>query len=313
VLHFANGATHADRVLGQPDFVTGTAPIVPSAKNMLFPSSVSVTAGGVVIVGDAGFSRVLVYRVDCGVAKICDDGNPCTTDTCDPIVGCSHVETLSPPECAPYLCDPSIGTCRTSCAGEFDCQSGICIGGACAVPCGGTCTGVCVSGVCCDRACDGPCEACNLAGHVGTCSPFEPGVAPRTSCGEFADCYVGCDGIVGDRCAPASAGQACGVPSCANGVETPVGSCDGAGTCARTNVACGPYQCALVACRVQCDRDTDCVDAARCVGGVCEPLDALVPRGGGCSLAERRAVSRFDVLALVGLGWVARRARRTRR
>ncbi len=55
-------------------------------------------------------------------------------------------------------------------------------------------TGECVDGVCCGNQCEGPCEACDLPGHVGTCTPVPAFQDPD------GDCEAGvCDGS--GRCA----------------------------------------------------------------------------------------------------------------
>jgi hypothetical protein len=82
-------------------------------------------------------------------------------------------------DCAPYVCGAA--TCLSSCSSDADCVSnstcknGICSGGP--PPPAVTCTsasdcrsGYCVDGFCCDRACDGACEACNISGHIGSCT-----------------------------------------------------------------------------------------------------------------------------------------------
>ncbi|MDX2168222.1 MAG: hypothetical protein SF182_14200 [Deltaproteobacteria bacterium] len=55
------------------------------------------------------------------------------------------------------------------------------------IPSGGSCTepelcasGFCANMVCCDTACDEPLQACNIPGHVGTCTTLAA-AAPATS------------------------------------------------------------------------------------------------------------------------------------
>ncbi len=77
------------------------------------------------------------------VGTSCDDGNPCTTDVCDPKVGCSH-KTADPalacPDggpCQVAACDVSKGVCTytlaaegTRCGKSDDCAS-LCMAGVC--------------------------------------------------------------------------------------------------------------------------------------------------------------------------------------
>lgn len=107
-----------------------------------------------------------------GREKVCDDGNECTRDVCDPVAGCRHIpdpdaacgDPTNP--CVVASCDEVEGKCRldpvidgTPC-GEATCGvSLVCIGGSCQekkTPEGGACgtetpcrpRGTCVEGEC---------------------------------------------------------------------------------------------------------------------------------------------------------------------
>src|SRR4029078_8949215 len=56
---------------------------------ILGPISVSDNAVGVCVKGDPPCVR------SPGSPPGCDDGDPCTDDTCDPAVGCVHVPTVA--------------------------------------------------------------------------------------------------------------------------------------------------------------------------------------------------------------------------
>jgi hypothetical protein len=75
----------------------------------------------------------------------CDDGNPCTVDSCDAVLGCRHVARADGFSCADH----------DDCNGQETCQSGICTPGIQApngIPCsdGNPCNGVevCQQGQC---------------------------------------------------------------------------------------------------------------------------------------------------------------------
>jgi hypothetical protein len=91
----------------------------------------------------------------------------------------------------------------------------------------GCASGFCVDGVCCDGACTGSCKACNLAGHIGTCTPQVAGSDPDSECGQgTGSCKSSCDGV-----------GACAFPfglGCGNCL-----TCDGAGACTRADPGCG--------------------------------------------------------------------------
>jgi len=88
-----------------------------------------------------------------------DDGNPCTTDTCDGAGTCDHTNSTGGVACG-ASCIPA-GTCcdNTSCSGGMVCSTP---GGSCACPSGTTnCNGTCIAnGTCCSNA------DCTSGGHV---------------------------------------------------------------------------------------------------------------------------------------------------
>jgi hypothetical protein len=97
----------------------------------------------------------------------CADGRCCDVACIGPCEACDvagaegtcanlaagDVPRSSHPNCGPFKC-ATAGACRTTCVVDGDCVSAHCS-----------------DGVCCDVACTGACEACDVAGHVGTCSP----------------------------------------------------------------------------------------------------------------------------------------------
>src|SRR5439155_908789 len=54
-----------------------------------------------------------------GTALDCNDGNPCTTDSCDPRLGCQHTNAANGTSCPD----------GTLCNGAETCQNGTCTGG----------------------------------------------------------------------------------------------------------------------------------------------------------------------------------------
>jgi RHS repeat-associated protein len=110
-----------------------------------------------------------------------------------------------------YLYDASFGL---GCSSNSQCASGFC-----------------VNGICCDTACNtGTCEACNLAGHLGTCTPLASGTVCRASAGT-CDVVETCNGTA--VTCPADGFQ----PSTT--VCRPIaGECDIAENCTGTSAAC---------------------------------------------------------------------------
>jgi hypothetical protein len=118
------------------------------------------------------------------------------------------------------------GSCSDgqACDGTGACKSKN--GQACSAA-SGCASGFCVDGICCDSVCTGACKACNLAGHIGTCTPQVAGSDPDSECGQgTGTCKSSCDGV--GACA-FPLGLSCG--SCL--------TCDGAGACTRADPSCG--------------------------------------------------------------------------
>lgn len=166
-----------------------------------------------------------------------------------------------------------------ACTKEEDCAAGPCVSGICDRWPTSQCSsdsecasGFCAQGVCCDSACQGPCVSCNLAQHVGICSPVPSGTPdPKASCVDEKVSSCGttgrCDGAGG--CQRYSSTSICRAASCAAGVQTSFGVCDGLGSCIAGQQSVCPWGCADGAAR--CSRgcpsgDSICIDGSYCSG-----------------------------------------------
>ena len=170
-----------------------------------------------------------------GAGKICDDGNPCTTDACDPASGCTKTADDG------KACDADGNACTSAdhCVGStctagkmVDCDntnpcakascdnsSGKCVGKSAqdGVPCddGTVCTqtDVCKSGEC--------------IGKIVSCDDNNP------CTGNACDAVLGCkttnlDGIACDDDNPCTIGDLCNAGACAKGAAK---TCDAGVTC----------------------------------------------------------------------------------
>ncbi len=215
-----------------------------------------------------------------GVAKVCDDKNPCTADSCTaatgacvnaPIVGCG-------------------GNCQltTDCDDKNPCTTDSCTAGKCAVaantsPCsdnnGCTVGDICGGGTCkpgaakvCDDA--NPCtdDSCDAA--TGTCK-----TANNTAvCNDNDACTVG-DLCAAGSCAPGkllscddgnpcTTGDVCKAGACVLG--TPI-ICNDNNTC--TNDSCDKTtgKCAFANNTLACTDSNACTTGDICASGACKP------------------------------------------
>jgi len=229
----------------------------------------------------------------CATAADCDDHDPCTDETCDPVTGCAHVANTRP--CDDGNACTTGDTCGAGkCAGgpPLACNDGnVCTDDACdpytgcvhtanTRPCddGNPCT---AADACAGRACVGgpplPCDdhdACtadSCRAHVGCvyvpdtrsyndgnpCT--DDGCNPATGC-THVDNTATCDD--GDACTTA---DRCAAGRCAGG---PARGCDDGNTC--TNDRCDPAAgCQHVDNTASCEDGNACTTSDVCAGGVC--------------------------------------------
>ena len=215
-----------------------------------------------------------------GTARACNDGNACTTDTCDKtkILADSCVHTLA-----------SGGACEdgSKCTTTDVCASGVCTAGAAKVCkpsaackdayCDGL-TGACVEvsakvGAACE---DGDqCTAPDVCDAVGACQKGGPRV-----CSDGDDCTVdGCAKETGCTTAPAADGTACDDgDACTDAGKCGTGKCEpGTAKKCDDNDACTTDSCdkttgckfAPVGDGTSCDDGDKCTENTACKSGKC--------------------------------------------
>jgi hypothetical protein len=217
-----------------------------------------------------------------GVAPTVDDGNPCTTDTCDPKSGVAHSAapgTLCSDGNAcngVELCNAS-GQCGAGSAPVVD------DGNPCTVdrcdPTGGVRHQPVVTDTDCSdgNACNGV-ERCNASGLCTAGSP--PALDDGNRC-----TIDSCDPTLGVVHAPVAVGTACSDGNACNGIE----SCDATGSCTAgvapswddgnpcTADACDPALGVThfaLANGTECSDDNACNGVEACRNGACSPGSA---------------------------------------
>ncbi|MEZ4269838.1 MAG: hypothetical protein R3F39_26055 [Myxococcota bacterium] len=249
---------------------TGLCAAVARADGTACASEVPCTASGacakgVCVTGAAG----------------CDDGNPCTADSCAGAAGCEHT--------------PIGGACDDGnpCTASDSCADGACVGGpapACddLEPCTvDTCEPSAGGCVFTPRPDGAPCQGADLCLEGGTCQGGYCGGGAPVECAASGPCVqalckpdLGCttkslaDGAPcddGDPCTQAGqcAGGACDVlpVPCKDGNPCTVDACDSqAGGCVHTPTADG----------ATCDPPNPCMTGGSCTGGECGGGTAVV-------------------------------------
>jgi photosystem II stability/assembly factor-like uncharacterized protein len=216
-----------------------------------------------------------------GTPLVCDDGNDCTSDGCDPVAGCSSVQ------------DPDGSACgQRYCAGldrfQPTCQAGSCAGVQLLANCAD-------SNPCTDDACDpnlgcshannlSPCDDSDLCTESDVCSAGVCRGSQLDCSGLDDDCHLGgCEAASGSCIArPANDGLVCddglvctqaGTSSCATGACVGGAPLD----CSGLDGPCSLGQCAEPAgCFAQglpddspCDDGSLCSTGDRCLAGEC--------------------------------------------
>jgi hypothetical protein len=96
-------------------------------------------------------------------------------------------------------------------------------------------SGRCVDGYCCNDACALSCQACDVAGHLGTCWPVATGTpyGGRPACGGEDTCAGHCNNLPSGQCFFPGSERTC---VCPGGVGN--GTCNGSGQCRTLGDVC---------------------------------------------------------------------------
>ncbi|HAZ28305.1 MAG TPA: hypothetical protein DCY48_00830 [Candidatus Magasanikbacteria bacterium] len=203
----------------------------------------------------------------------CNDNDPCTTDSCDPVEGCVNMgecpPCLSDAECddenvcTDDACNPAVGCINTpqsgacedgnGCTGNDACQGGTCVGGT-PINCddGNACTA----------------DECFGGGCVHSAFSCDDGIAcTNDSC----DAAIGCvnapvNGLCDD-------GDACTLDLCSEteGCQALPIDCNDGNAC--TDDVCDPVQgCVYTSTCPTCESDEECDDGNPCTADACDTV-----------------------------------------
>src|SRR2546428_2140272 len=216
-----------------------------------------------------------------GTALNCNDNNPCTTDTCDPLAGCQHTALVNGTPC------PDGDLCN----GVETCQAGVCTSGtplscndnnACTTdgcdPVAGCRNVPVVNGTPCGdgNACNGA-ETC----QAGACTAGTP-----LNCNDNNPCTTDtCDPVAGRQHTAAANGTSCSDGNACNGAETCQAGLCAPGVALNCNDSnpCTADTCDPVAgCRstagadgTPCSGGDGCYGRETCQGGGCDAGAAI--------------------------------------
>jgi hypothetical protein len=190
-----------------------------------------------------------------GTPLNCDDGNACTTDSCNSISGCVHTPI---PGCRPC-------TVTADCNDSNPCTTDACTAGACV-------NTVLTNGTSCadSTVCNGA-ETC----QNGTCTPGTP-----LNCNDSNVCTTdSCDPVTGCHHVPVTDGTSCSDNNICNGLETcqagvcqpgSAPNCDDGNPCTTdTCLAVTGCQHTPLANGTACNDVSVCNGAETCLSGVC--------------------------------------------
>jgi hypothetical protein len=196
----------------------------------------------------------------------CDDGDPCTTDSCDPAAGCAHADVACPASCGP-------GDDGLRCSDGTACTvSDVCSGG--------TCVGTPLACADADPCTSDSCDATLGCVYVEQADP--PACLSNSQCVMAAD-HTPC---VGD-------GEPCTIDGCLEGA-CQIGlnfiqrqcadgdACNGDEYCS-TVKACEPGPAPVCDDGDLCNGTESCAPASGCVPGSPAPNGTPCDDGFGCS------------------------------
>ena len=207
---------------------------------------------------------------ECAGAKPlnCNDGNPCTDDSCEPGIGCSHTDNIQP-------CEDG-----DSCTTSDVCAGGVCVGGEAGLACddGNPCTAdSCENGVGCNHlAVAGICDDGNPCTDGDHCQDGDCEYTGATLCADDNPCTAdSCDPAIG--CVFVLHDGACNDDSlCTTGDHCHLGECIASGQLACndgndcSDDSCDPQVgCVFTPNQADCDDQNACTTGDHCENNVC--------------------------------------------
>ncbi len=205
-----------------------------------------------------------------GASVICGDDNPCTTDSCDPLKGCSNTENSLPCDlggCQAGACTAGscVGTGQVGCDDKSPCTSDSCEASGCVHTPTGDGTGcddsdACSSGdTCKGGVCAGTALDCTLPGNpcaVGQCEG-SPGQCTVTKLNDGTSCDDSNTCTKADSCANGACGGS--AVDCDDKNACTTDSCDKTAGCQHANASDGS----------SCSDSDACTVSDACTSGTC--------------------------------------------
>jgi|GEM_PF-2163164 len=217
----------------------------------------------------------------------CNDDNPCTVDSCDPLLGCRHLASANGSGCDDEdACTTGescqSGTCiasqLTQCNDNSACTSSTCVPGT-------GCVHIPQNGGCEDgNKCTGP-DVCNagqcVPGNALTCDDDNP--CTTDSCTAATGCkHVAANGGICDDKDICTGSGVCGQGVCQKGTRL---TCNDNNPC--TSDQCDPVQgCVQIQVSGSCDDGNACTGQGTCHLGSCVAGPALVCDDGNPCTAD---------------------------
>ncbi len=203
-----------------------------------------------------------------GVPKVCDDGEGCTDDSCDPDFGCVYTPNFT-------NCDDG-----DACTVGDTCKDGLCTAGP-TIACddGNPCTDdACDANGCSYTANEAACDdgnACTTGSICSnaTCLPGTPtdcddaNACTNDSCVPKSGCAYTGNTIACDDGNPCTLGDTCADASCQPGKGEL--ACNDGNPC--TDDACGADGCTYTPNDAECDDGNACTTNSNCSEGACAP------------------------------------------
>ena len=219
-----------------------------------------------------------------GTAKVCVDGNQCTTDTCDIGTGCKYTNVTGTD------CDDA-----SQCTTNDKCQGGNCVGAQVNCDDGNQCT---------NDSCNATTGLCTHTNVAGTCNDGSACTTGDTcSNGSCTGTAVVCDDAkecTSDSCVPASGCLFTPLPgqACDDGLKcTLTDTCNASGQCVGATKDCNDNNvCTTDGCNTSngncthsnntltCDDGNACTSGDKCASGACSGTTITCNDGKACTI-----------------------------